>query len=477
MSSIYRLRITAGPSVGAAVHADMSTDDVWINGGTLDLGSPDVSFDRSGLPLEGVRQISMSVHVSGTGAQAGIVMQQIARAISVPDRWLMLQRTHDTDPVWYRLHPRSPGGLDMDRAYVDSKLGFWTWALSLTVDSTAVGERRAAPSVATGEVTTTVPNSGSSRGVVIDAPGEAPAPLRVDVQPDQTMNGKRVLISTYSVPWDSPLVSGDEPSIIMNDDHFYYSEELADRVTGKPFLSGGTGVSMTMDTTDYRVWIRGPGNGGPSKADDLEPGRYLVLARLYREGSTGEAEVRMGEQWASQDAWQPWRTWRPTAGGDRSSWVPLGYLQHPYGQSGDGLLPGQLMPPTIRVAARVTTTSATSTMYLDQVAFLPVDLARGSCEVATFAQFEQGIGAGPTHMWQFDAERRRVTTMDWVGKYHASPSPLRTGGWPVAVPGMATGVSVFLDTSDAPTGVDPVTVSTEVTVNASPRMLHVGRER
>lgn len=471
--SIYRLQITAGPTSGAAVHADLSADDVWCFG--LDLGSPEVAFDAAGFPLERAREVGINLHIA-KAANVGQVMQSVARAISVPDRWLLLQRTQDTDPVWFRIHPTSPGALDMSMAFVDSTSGFWTWSLSLTTDSTAVGQSRTIVPEGATSSTVTVPNEGTSRGVVIDAPGEAPTPLRVDVQPNATMDGRRPLVATYSVPWDSPLVANGEPSILMDSTSFYHSEALSNLVTGASWLSNGTGISMSMDTTDYRVMARGPGNGGPTKAQNLEPGRYLVLARLYRLGSDGEAEVRMGEQWATQDAWQPWRTWRPTAGGDRSSWVPLGYLQHPYGQDGADLMPEELMPPTIRVAARVTTTSSAS-MILDQVAFVPVDLARGSCETATFAQFDPGIGAGPTHKWQFDAERRRVTTVDNFGKYHASPAPLRTGGWPVAVPGMATGVTVFMDTSDAPVGADVPSTTTDITVHASPRLLHVGRER
>ena len=475
MSSIHRMRITADPSVSAATYADLSTDTVWVLGDSLDLGDPDTSFDAAGFPIEGSREVGMSVRVKGTGADAGIVMQQIARAISVPRRWLMIQRTPSTDPVWYRLHPRSPGSLDMGSAWVDRKDGWWTWALRLTVDSTAVGERRTIPRAGTSEVTSTVPNSGTALGVVLDAPGEAPCPLRVDVKPSATTNGKRVLVASYSVPWDSPIIAGGNPSIVMEDDAFALITANATRVTGAAYLSGGGGISMPMDTTGYRVWAFSDGVGA-STGQVLEPGRYLVLARLYRSGSTGEAEVRMGERWGGTHTWQPWRMWRPTAGGERSSWVPLGYLQHPFGQDGEGLDPADLMPSGMNIAARCTTTSSAA-MILDQVAFVPVDLARGTCEVASFHAYRDGIGAGGDNTFRFDSEYRRSSVIDAFGKAHAVPAPLRTGGWPVAVPGMATGVSVFLDTSDAPSGIDSVSTTSTVTVSTAPRQLHVGQER
>jgi hypothetical protein len=233
---------------------------------------------------------------------------------------------------------------------------------------------------------------------------------------------------------------------------------------------------MTMDTTGYRVWAFTDGVGA-STGQVLEPGRYLVMARLYRSGGTGEAEVRMSERWAGTfDAWQPWRTWRPTAGGSRSSWVPLGYLQHPFGQDGEGLEPSELMPPGMNIAARVTKTSS-ATMVLDQVAFVPVDLTRGTCEVASFHQYRDGVGAGGPVSYRFDSEYRRSSVLDAFSRAHPYPAPLRTGGWPVAVPGMATGVTVFLDTSDAPSGIDSVSITSDVTVGAAPRQLHLGQER
>lgn len=472
--SIYRLQITAGPTTGSAVFADLSTDDVWCLAEGLDLGSPEASFDAAGFPLERAREISLTLHISKK-AGVGVVMQQTARAISVPDRWLLIQRTYDTDPVWYRIHPASPGTLDMSTAWVDRGDGYWTWSLSLTTDSTAVGERRAVPADGSSEPAKTVTNTGTSRGVVIKAPGEAPTPLRVDVAPDQTVNGKRVLVSTFSVPEDSPLITDGDPSIIFEDTDFLLRGVGTVRSNGKAFLSGGNGLTTPMDSFTLRSWAEGPQVG----TEGLEPGRYMVMARLYREGSAGELIVRMAQRWGTTNAFQEWRPWRPTAGGDRSSWLPLGFVDHPYGSTGEGLLPGELMPPVILIQQRATVTDPTAVTHLDQVAFVPVGLARGANESAMFSAFEQGIGAsGPQGLsWRFDAQHRSVHVVDAFGKIHSTPTPLRTGGWPVAVPGMATGVSVFLDTSEAPTGVDPIDATSQVTVWCSPRQLHVGRER
>ena len=135
------------------------------------------------------------------------------------------------------------------------------------------------------------------------------------------------------------------------------------------------------------------------------------------------------------------------------------------------------MPPTIRFDITPTLTSSTSLVHLDQVAFIPVDLARGSLASACFADFADGVGFGGDFTLRVDGEKRRVAVVDYAGNHHAIPQPLRTGGWPIAVPGMATCVSVFLDTSDAPAGLESITYSSQVQVDASPRLLHLGQER
>ena len=467
-----KAQITAGPSESAAVLVDFLEPPLGIRRRSpIRLGSPDVAFGVDGRALEGARTVTVPLHIDDAGSP-GVVMQQVARAISTPDRWLLLQRTPAADPVWYRIRPSSPGELDIAHAF-DRRDGYWTWDLNLTVDSTAVGSQRAVPMYGTASPTATVTNNGADRGLVIDAPGEAPCPLRVDVKPTTNINGRRPLISTFSVPWDSPLLNGGRPAIIREDMDFSAVSGHSTRTTGHGSMSGGTALTVTLDSTSNRqVGVTSSGSTWRP-----EPGRYLVLARLFREGGTGEIKIRMGQSWASSTALQPWRTWRPLSGASRASWMPVGYLQHPLGDSGDGLRPSELMPPTIRFDITPTLTSSTSLVHLDQVAFIPVDLARGSLASACFADFADGVGFGGAFTLRVDGEKRRVAVVDYAGNHHAIPQPLRTGGWPIAVPGMATCVSVFLDTSDAPAGLESITYSSTVQVDASPRLLHLGQER
>lgn len=473
--SVHRLQVTAGPFEGAAVHVDLATDTVAAQSDGFDLGSPDASFDLSGRPVEESREVTIPLLIKGQQAMVGQVMGDVARAVSVRDRWLLVQRTPSTDPAWFRITPRSPGSFSMSNAYVDSRSGFWSWTLTLTVDSTAVGARRAVPKRGTVDATTTVPNAGVSRGLVIDAPGEAPMPLRVDLEPNLSNPGKRPMVATFSVPWDSPLVNGGDPAVILEDTEFSSISGHSTRTTGSTFLSGGTGITMSLDTTANRqLAVTKAGSSWRP-----EPGRYLVLARFHREGSFGEFKVRMGQSWFGVTAMQDWRPYRPSEGGWRASWMPVGYLQHPIGDDGEGLLPSEIMPPSIRFDVTPTVTNATTKLHLDQVAFVPVELARGANLSACFADFQPGTGAGNGIRYRFDGEARRVAIVDYVGQYHAVPAPLRTGGWPVATPGMATCVVVFLDTTDAPTSTDSggATIQMAVTLSGSPRLLHLGQER
>lgn len=467
-----RVRITAGPSQSAATLVDFMEEPLMIDiNAPVKIGSPGRAFDELGFPSEAARTITVPVHIHGGQQDVGRAMQSIARAISVPDRWLMLQRRPSSEPAWYRIRPQSPGELDISRAFPATEPEpFWLWELDLTVDSTAVGESRAIPKRGSDSPTSSITNDGWARGVVIDAPGEAPAPLRVDVRPNMNINGRRVMVSTFAVPWDSPLIKGSDPAIIHEDTAFSTVTGHSSRTTGAAFLSGGSGITVTLDTTSTRqVTLSGLNSWRP------EPGRYLVMARLYREGGGGTADVRLGQRWLGQTSWQPWRQFRPTTGGNRASWVPLGYLQHPIGDTGVGLDPALVMPPSIRVDARPVTTSS-GLLHFDQFAFVPVDLARGAGERACFADFEGGIGFGDQFTLRVDAQHRRAAVVDGFGQYHAVPQPLRTGGWPVAVPGMATCVTVFLDTTDAPVGIDSVAVTSQLRIDAHPRLLHLGQE-
>lgn len=262
------------------------------------------------------------------------------------------------------------------------------------------------------------------------------------------------------------------PAIIREDTDFD-SGGTATRTTGHASMSGGTALTLPLTSTgNFNIAVtKGSTTWRP------EPGRYLVMARLFREGGTGEVKIRMGQTWGSQVGFQDWRSWRPLSGGSRASWVPIGYLQHPLGDTGEGLDPAVLMPPSIRIDVTPTVTSSTSLLHLDQVAFVPVDLARGANASACFADFADGIGFGDIFTLRMDGERRRVAIVDYVGQHHFVPQPLRQGGWPVATPGMATCVSVFLDTTDAPVGIDTVAITSTFRVDTSPRLLHLGQER
>ena len=468
MSGIHRLRITTGPSEQAATVADLATDLVAAQANGFDLGDPEASFDALGEPIEASRTITIPLQIKGEQKTVGQAMSAIARAVSVPDRWLLVQRTPSTDPVWFRLHPQSPGSLDIGNAYVSGG-GWWAWTLALTVDSTSVGERRTIPRRGATSATTTVTNDGYARGIVIDAPGDATMPLRIDVTPGVSYPGRTIGVSTFSVPWDSPLIAGAEPAIIREDTDFATVSGVSTRTTGSGYLSGGTGITVSMSSTATRLMMAGHANSWKP-----EPGRYLILARLYRDGSTGTAQLRLGQRWFGQDAWQAWRTWRPTDGGNRSSWLPIGYLQHPFGDTGQGLTPQDVAPSEIAVQVRGDGSS--STLHLDQVAYFPVDLARGTSERFMRAAFDANVGASSTLSWRVDGEHGRISIADGFGQVHSTPQPLRAGGWPAATPGMATAITWFIDTSDTPLGFEGVSGSFSMRVSGAPRLLHLGRE-
>ena len=467
---MHRLRIVTGPNLAAAVVADLADDVIAAQADGLSFGAPDLAFDELGRSVEGGRTVNIVLDVPIGGAyraRAAQRLQDIARSISLPGRWLMVQRTKHTAPAWFRIRPSAPGEVNLDAAHVGAPTAHLSWTLTLTVDSLSVGQRRYLPKVGTSDETSTITNSGPDRGIVVDAPGEAPTPLVVEVQPASDLPGRRIMIASYSVPWDSPLISGGVPSIVRSDEGF--DPVSPGSRMSRSFLSGGTGIGATLESTAARTIMTG--NAGEWRP---EPGRYLVMLRMYREGGGGAATLRLGQSWFNRTSWQPWRTWRPADGGNRASWLPVGYLQHPYGDTGHGLLPSQLMPPVLSVALRGDGGGAT--VFVDQVAFVPVDLARGSGERAMMAKFDDGVGAGGNLMWHIDAAEERISVRDGFGYFHATPTPLRTGGWPVAAPGMATAVNVFLDTRDDPIGIDSTTITSKLRVSASPRVLHLGQD-
>ena len=467
--TMHRLRVTDGPTLTSAVLADLAEPgvvDAQADG--LSFGSPDLAFDDLGRSIEGARTvtINLDVPISAKARElAGVRLRDVARAVSSQHRWLMVQRTSITPPVWFRIRRGSPGVVDLTDAHVGAATANLWWSLTLTVDSVSVGEERTLLPVGAATEEVVVTNTGLDRGIVLDVPGEAPAPLQIDLRPTSLINGRRFLVSTFSVPWDSPLIENGKPAIVKDDSGF--SPAGAGTRMSRSFLSGGTGIGATLESTSARDLLTGTGGGWQP-----EPGRYLVMLRLYREGGGGVGEFRVGQSWFDRTAWQPWRTWRPADGGNRASWLPVGYLQHPYGDGGAGLRPDQIISPTIRVGMRGDGGGAT--VFVDQIAFVPVSLARGDGERAMMAKFDDGVGAGGDTTWDISGEHERVTVRSPFGHHHSTPSPVRTGGWPVGVPGMATCVSVFLDTRDDPIGIDSTTITSAVKVRVAPRFLHLG---
>lgn len=466
---IYALRVVAAPERNAREYVDLADGKVVSAlAEDFDLGTPDLLIDDDERVVQGGREITIKLELSGPRSDVEARLRALALSVAGEGRWLLVQRTERTPPSWFRIRPASPGSLHIEDAFVDAPgQARWDWTLALTVDSVSFGERAVLPQAGTKNTTSTVTNTGSNRGIVVDVPGEVATDLRVDVRPSAAVLGRRLLVSSFSVPWTSPLirtVGGAYEPFVIRDDSGFNITGASSRDSGRSFLSGGSSIKAPM-TTNAIIFT------GNANNVTLPPGRYLVVARLYREGNSGAARLRLAQKYFSSYYWQDWRWWRPTDGGWRSSWMVLGELQHPFGANGEGLDERGILPPEIAVEMRGD--GSGSTMHVDQVAYLPVSLANGGHARVMMAQYLPGVGPSQVATVRVDGLHRRTSVIDSAGKTHASPQPLTTGSRPSGWPGMATAVSVLMDSSSSPIDVDNVDWSTDLTISVQPRHVHL----
>ena len=465
---IYPLtRIVDRPEVGAAVLVDLNDELVATQAG-FDFGDPDftVSVDDGSI-VEGQRSITLPLVLRGSRGEVARRLADLAMQVARRGRWLLWQWAPESAPTWFRLVPTAPGSLDLNLAFVDATgPQQWSWDLTLTADAFTRGQRVTYPAV-------TVTNTGGDRGFTLTAAGDVPAPLRIDLAPSHDLHSRRVLVSTFSVPAGSSMVTaGGAPHLIASDASFT-PQGPASRVTGQSHLSGTDGISIPVSTTTATVVADGTWPWSPA------PGTYAVYARLYRVGGSGHGRFRMAQVSNGIASWQGWSNdptspswWRPEDGGNRASWHRIGILRHPMGARSHGLRDGDVIAPSIQIQFQGSDSGSSSTIIIDQLALIPLALEEGSCTVGMF-DFTAGQGPTPTTVARIDGDTQRVSIIDGFGKVHPRRHPQVAGGWPTAWPGMVTCVTTLLDTSPAPSGVDSVAQSSTLTASIQPRHIHL----
>ena len=458
------LRIVDRPEMTASILADLSdlsSPVRLLRGEGLDLGKPDAEF--SGVEWDrGTRTVTLPLGVWGTQQEVSQAVARIGRALATRGAWLMWQREGVSAPSWFRMEPQAASAIDYRWVRHKAEGSVWMWPLKVEVDAFPVSQRTTLRPVGSPTDTATVPNSGTARGVLVRGLGEVTSPLRVDMKPSMDWPGRRTLVAAFSVPEGSPLVSGTSPAIARPADA-YTAQGDATKPYGGSWSSSSRVIAVPLSNTSARTVMVGTGGWTPP------PGRYRMFVRLHRTGALGTATIRFGVRYFAT-AWQRPVTWKPTGGGDRSSWLEVGVLQHPYGQSPEGLRVGDVAPSDI--AIEVTGDGSGNTLNIDGLAYVPAELVEGTATSQTHSW--GGVTAPSTvAAMRVDGQVRRVNLVDGGGKVVGSPQPLTLGGFPVAAPGMVTGVVVLGDTSTAPTGLDSTAMTMSLTVSQQPRHVHL----
>lgn len=468
------VKFMSGPAAAATVRYDFNAPITSGRKHVLhtdwDIGFPQLEGEPDDVAVEyGNRTVSFTQRVEGTRANAMVALSALARELQRTDNWLYFRIASDRDPVWFHTFRPTETGISFENVDMDDGPDAWDITVTMEAEPFAYGER-----VALSNITIDNNPSSGSNPIVATLPaitGDAPAPLRIQVNPTNSTetDGYRFMLSMHS--------GESAPSVpivwqIGASDGWTAGTDTGASVANAAY-SGGSYRACTFATNTMITRLSGV---APAS---LPMGTYKVLLRVARSDTSSTFAVRFGQSvsfsYFYNDTVVMDRA-ASTASG-HATYLDLGQMTHPRNYANPADNPGAAYAPDVAIQAQ--RLSGSGSLHFDAIVLIPIKVA-GTVETRTiFAEFPvNGISTG-AGFGVFDGELEALWGITSVAGATGYKDLETTGQFPRAIPGavnilhllqQVNGAKPFFgqDTSD------DITVDTVVTISYHPRWLWIG---
>lgn len=481
MATYPLFQLTSGPSTSATVRYDFNNQAnprAYPLSEGLDLGVPEFVGDPESAGVSyGYRDMQLVQRIrGGSKTEAMSRMSILARELLRADNWLRVQMTPATESVWFRTYRTTPGSLSLEHVQVAQSgaqptYDAWDITVPLVAEGFAYGAR-----VSLSPVTVTNdPASGTNRVhyILPTVLGDAPAPLRVHVNPDNPvyMNGYRWMLALHSADTQqSPILW----QIGGSDGWTAGTDTSASTATNPTEYTGGTYRAVSFATVAaLTTRISGSTPSTPP------PGRYKVLARVVRSDTASVFSVRFGQAIGpAVYGYGPTvvTTRAASTAARHATWVDLGEQTFPTGWSAPPGNAGLPSPPAI--ALQLGRVSGAGSANIDAILLQPIAMETTREARTLFSEF-YGLGIfvdGGVGIWDGDYE----TFWSYSQFGAAVPvTPELVGQFPRVIPDV-TNTLTILQQVNGRTSIfgddasDLLTATTEITLSYHPRWLFLG---
>lgn len=482
MTTWPSLRFVTGPEESATVLFDLCDEDgpaacrVLADGFTT--GSPESEGDSDAYePMYTQRVIEATLEVRGSKAAAMETLGQLARLLVTGQStalgyglWLRVQVEPEQPPWWFDLKRPEVAPVSWDSVYTKTDSSD-RWYVDLDLPAEPFGLM--ARETLTAQVVSNDPTAATNpcRITLPAIKGDAPAPLRFDVNPSNTtdLSGFRLMFSLLSTrsAVTSPVVWK-----VGGTDGWTAGADTA-ASTADALAPGGTRRIVDFATT--------PGMAtrisGPAPAT-LPNAKYKVLVWVKRTDTSSTFALRFGQSVAF--SYRYGRTARmdraASAVAGHSTWVDLGEFQHPFGHHAPAGQSGFAAVPDVSLQAQ--RLSGSGALAIAAIMLVPVDSVDTIQSRTLFAEFNLfGIDSDGGR-GIFDGDTQSVWAFNKFAVAVSGGTPWLEGTFPSAVPG-AVNTLHFLQqvnaghpffNADTP---DVVAATTSITVSYHPRVAWV----
>ena len=467
------IRLVDAPSASATTLLDFNDITATPYRDVVDdfsAGAPSADGEPDAIdPLYGNREVSFTFRIKGTKAQATTLISTLARRLLLGPGWLRYQLTASAEVRYYRILRADPGDVSMENILTTSTTKSETWevAVSLPCEPFSYGERQTFSAITIAND----PLSGTNRvrAVLPAIIGDAPAPLRIEMNPSNAivLSGYRHMFSLQST---NSTVAGSIVWPVGGTDGWTVGTDTA--ASSSDAAAPGGNKRVVSFATNATMVTRLSGSAPAS----LPAGKYKVLVWISRSDTSSTFAMRFGQSVAFS------YRYGDTAVMDRAAstatghatWVDLGDFQHPFGHNAPKGQEGFAATPDVAFQAQ--RLSGSGSMSVAGFLLVPLDSSDTIQSRTLFAEFNLfGIDVNGGY-GVFDADEEAVWAFSQFGVAANGTVAEVQGKYLTAIPGAVNTLHLLqqvnarrpffnADSSDL------ITATTALTISYHPRYL------